>query len=181
MCEEASRDGGLLAGFAADERAAQIRDEMIPQLQALIDKMREAGAESFFTEKTVSESTRAIKKIINEGDKAWSKFTDDIERGLTDSLYRSFEQGKSFGQTFIESIKNLFKTTVLKLTIQSTVHEGLGMLGLSKSGGMGSLSNLLSLGKTGYDLYSGNSMISRIAGMFGWSKSLGSSLDRKSV
>ena len=174
--EEASRDGGLLAGFAADERAAQIRDEMIPQLQALIDKMREAGAEPLLTEKTVSESTRAIKKIINEGDKAWSKFTDDIERGLTDSLYRSFEQGKSFGQTFIESIKNLFKTTVLKLTIQSTVHEGLGMLGLSKSGGMGSLSNLLSLGKTGYDIYSGNSMISRIAGMFGWGKSLGSGI-----
>ncbi|MFA9950832.1 hypothetical protein [Dentiradicibacter hellwigii] len=174
--EEASRDGGLLAGFAADERVAQIRDEMIPQLQALIDKMREAGAEPLLTEKTVSESTRAIKKIINEGDKAWTKFTDDIERGLTDSLYRSFEQGKSFGQTFIESIKNLFKTTVLKLTIQSTVHEGLGMLGLSKSGGMGSLSNLLSLGKTGYDLYSGNSMIGRIAGMFGWGKSLGSGI-----
>lgn len=171
--EEASRDGGLLAGFAADERVAQIRDEMIPQLQALIDKMREAGAEPLLTEKTVSESTRAIKKIINEGDKAWTKFTDDIERGLTDSLYRSFEQGKSFGQTFIESIKNLFKTTVLKLTIQSTVHEGLDMLGLGKSGGMGSLSNLLSLGKTGYDLYSGNSMIGRIAGMFGWGKSLG--------
>lgn len=174
--EEASRDGGLLAGFAADERVAQIRDEMIPQLQALIDKMREAGAEPLLTEKTVSESTRAIKKIINEGGKAWTKFTDDIERGLTDSLYRSFEQGKSFGQTFIESIKNLFKTTVLKLTIQSTVHEGLDMLGLSKSGGMGSLSNLLSLGKTGYDLYSGNSMIGRIAGMFGWGKSLGSGI-----
>ena len=174
--EEASRDGGLLAGFAADERVAQIRDEMIPQLQALIDKMREAGAEPLLTEKTVSESTRAIKKIINEGDKAWTKFTDDIERGLTDSLYRSFEQGKSFGQTFIESIKNLFKTTVLKLTIQSTVHEGLGMLGLGKSGGLSSLSNLLSLGKTGYDLYSGNSMIGRIAGMFGWGKSLGSGI-----
>jgi len=174
--EEASRDGGLLAGFAADERVAQIRDEMIPQLQVLIDKMREAGAEPLLTEKTVSESTRAIKKIINEGDKAWTKFTDDIERGLTDSLYRSFEQGKSFGQTFIESIKNLFKTTVLKLTIQSTVHEGLGMLGLGKSGGLSSLSNLLSLGKTGYDLYSGNSMIGRIAGMFGWGKSLGSGI-----
>ena len=174
--EEASRDGGLLAGFAADERVAQIRDEMIPQLQALIDKMREAGAEPLLTEKTVSESTRAIKKIINEGDKAWTKFTDDIERGLTDSLYRSFEQGKGFGQTFIESIKNLFKTTVLKLTIQSTVHEGLDMLGLGKSGGMGSLSNLFSLGKTAYDLYSGNSMIGRIAGMFGWGKSLGSGI-----
>ena len=174
--EEASRDGGLLAGFAADERAAQIRDEMIPQLQALIDKMREAGAEPLLTEKTVSESTRAIKKIINEGDKAWTKFTDDIERGLTDSLYRSFEQGKSFGQTFIESIKNLFKTTVLKLTIQSTVHEGLGMLGLGKSGGLSSLSNLLSLGKTGYDLYSGNSIVSRIAGVLGWGKTLGSGI-----
>ena len=174
--EEASRDGGLLAGFAADERAAQIRDEMIPQLQALIDKMREAGAEPLLTEKTVSESTRAIKKVINEGDKAWTKFTDDIERGLTDSLYRSFEQGKSFGQTFIESIKNLFKTTVLKLTIQSTVHEGLGMLGLGKSGGLSSLSNLLSLGKTGYDLYSGNSIVSRIAGVLGWGKTLGSGI-----
>lgn len=51
----------------------------------------------------------------------WDKVGDDIERSLTDSLYRSFESGKGFGESFVDAIQNTLKTTVLKMVIQAYV------------------------------------------------------------
>jgi molecular chaperone GrpE (heat shock protein) len=53
--------------------------------------------------------------------KHWEKISDDIERSLTDSLYRGFESGKGFGQSFVDAIQNTLKTTVLKMVIQAYV------------------------------------------------------------
>lgn len=88
----------------------------------------------------------------------WAKTTDQIGQGLTDSLFRAFESGKGFFQTFWDGIKNLFKTTVLKLGIQY-VMTGTGLSGLLSSalaatggagagagGGLSSLGGLGSLG-----------------------------------
>ncbi|MCX7258561.1 MAG: hypothetical protein NTZ64_18095 [Polaromonas sp.] len=86
----------------------------------------------------------------------WGKFYEDVQQGLTDSLYRAFESGKGFFETFWSGIKNLFKTTVLKLAVQAVVGSVTGALGsaanasttgASANGGsgmpsLGSLSNL---------------------------------------
>ncbi len=77
------------------------------------------------------------------------KFYEDIERGLTDSLYRAFESGKGFFSTLWDGIKNLFKTTVLKLIVQGVVGGGLGTAGglasaATGGGGLGGIGNLFS-------------------------------------
>jgi len=70
----------------------------------------------------------------------WTKFYDSLYNGLTDSLYRAFEQGQNFFQSFWSGIKNTFKTTVLKMAIQGVVGGVAGMLGLpSPSGGVGGM------------------------------------------
>jgi hypothetical protein len=61
-------------------------------------------------------STQAAKDAAD----AWKQTTDDIGRGLTDSLFRAFESGKDFFSTFWSGIKNTFKTTVLKIAMQGT-------------------------------------------------------------
>ncbi|SFB74024.1 tape measure domain-containing protein [Polaromonas sp. OV174] len=62
----------------------------------------------------------------------WAKLYADIERGLTDSLYRGFEAGKGFFKSFWDGIKNLFKTTVLKLAVQG-VMTGVGLSGTANA------------------------------------------------
>ena len=59
----------------------------------------------------------------------WQKTTDSIGQGLTDSLFRAFESGKDFFATFWDGIKNLFKTTVLKMMIQPVQGAISGMVG----------------------------------------------------
>lgn len=95
-----------------------------------------------------------IKAAVDSAE-AWKKTTDEIGAGLTDSLFRAFESGKDFFSTFWSGIKNLFKTTVLKLLIQpvqgamnSIVGSVLGgASGLAQAGGLGGgLGGLGSLG-----------------------------------
>lgn len=61
----------------------------------------------------------------------WKDFYTDIQRGLTDSLFRAFESGKGFFRTLWDGIKNLFKTTVLKLAINGVVG---GIMGTAAGG-----------------------------------------------
>jgi tape measure domain-containing protein len=59
----------------------------------------------------------------------WSKTAESIGQGLTDSLFRAFETGKGFFSTFWAGIKNLFKTTVLKMMIQPVQGAITGVVG----------------------------------------------------
>ena len=87
----------------------------------------------------------------------WKKTADDIERGLTDSLFRAFESGKGFFAALWSGITNLFKTTALKLIISPVSSAITGALGFSGTanaatgggGVMGALSNLSSLNTIG--------------------------------
>lgn len=90
----------------------------------------------------------------------WKKTADSIYDGLTDSLYRAFESGKDFFSAFWNGIKNMFKTTVLKIGIQGVMQaSGLGgMLGMGSAvagtagGGAGSLGGLGGLASLGASL-----------------------------
>ena len=90
----------------------------------------------------------------------WTKFYSDIYNGLSDSLYRGFEAGKGFFQNFWDSIKNLFKTTVLKLAVQGVMTGVLGGLAGTANAAsalptaFSSGANLISMGKSIYDGFS---------------------------
>jgi hypothetical protein len=58
------------------------------------------------------EGKDAAKKAAEDATKAWEKFSDDIERALTDSLMRGFESGKDFGEAFVDSIVTIFISAV---------------------------------------------------------------------
>ncbi len=68
----------------------------------------------------------------------WKRFSDDIERALTDSLMRGFENGESFGKNFVKSLRNMLKTAALKVVVQAIVDPVMGdvrsMMGLGESG-----------------------------------------------
>ena len=106
----------------------------------------------------IAKSQAALK--VQQGE--WSKFYTDIYNGLTDSLYRGFESGKGFFQSFWDGIKNLFKTTVLKLAVQGVMTGVLGMganglanaQGLGAQGGLSSISTVYSMGKSLWDGFS---------------------------
>lgn len=93
---------------------------------------------------------QAMVDEAKQADAAWTKFYDSLYNGLTDSLYRAFEQGKGFFETLWNGIKNLFKTTVLKMTIQGVVGGVSGYLGLPGSAqaanGMGGLNGSIGAG-----------------------------------
>ena len=83
----------------------------------------------------------------------WKKTTDAIGDGLTDALMRGFESGKGFAENMKDTLINMFKTMVLKPTIQMIMGQGQG-----QSGGIGGLLDMLS-GKNG------SAMGSKIAGL----------------
>lgn len=121
-----------------EERANLIELQAIKQLDRNGDEvtytllMREAAA---IRELSALKQSGAVKETAVEeakkADAAWTKFYDSLYNGLTDSLYRAFEKGQGFFKTLWDGIKNLFKTTVLKLVIQGVVGGTLGAVGVN--------------------------------------------------
>ena len=99
-----------------------------------------------------------VLAAANDASIAWQQTAKEVGQGLTDSLFRAFEAGKGFFDTLWSGIKNLFKTTVLKMIIQpvqngitSMVGSVLGMGGTAANatgaaGGAGGMGSLLSGG-----------------------------------
>lgn len=151
------------ATLAELERASVITGTMTREqiaLEAEIEALRERnellGAKYDRT---------ATAKAASEAAGEWTKFYDSVYNGLSDSLYRGFEAGKGFFKSFWDGIKNLFKTTVLKLAVQGVMTGITGALGLSVtganagtvggaggSGGLGMLSGLGNIVSSGFDL-----------------------------
>jgi hypothetical protein len=120
------------------------------------------------------EAKEDAKKAADDATKAWDKFADDIEKGLTDSLYRSFESGKGFSEAFVDSLKNTLKTTVLKLAVQAVVDPIMGTV-RSAMGGAGGAGNALSMGSSLWNAYSTGDFAATGYGAFATS-SVGASL-----
>lgn len=124
---------------ATKERTAALMDE--------IDWSGQLGAEY----RKQAQALRDLADLKDQGGAAkaaqaaaeeWKKAMDQVGQSLTDALMRSFESGKSFGKTFLDSLKNAFKSTVLRLAIQPIVAGSIGSLGAllgmpAQAGGMG--------------------------------------------
>lgn len=85
--------------------------------------------------------TEAVK-VYDDLQAEGRRFMEQLEQGLTDSLFRAFEAGRGFFSTLWDGIKNLFKTTVLKLAIQGVVGSVLGATGLGTANAASASSGL---------------------------------------
>lgn len=120
----------------------------------------------------------AAKKQFDDLSAESKKFTDGLYQGLSDALMRGFESGKGFFQTFWDSIKNLFKTTVLKMAVQGVVNgvtgaftqgaaSSLGSAAVGGGSSLGSTANLFSTGKTIYSGFEAAAATGTIGGGIG--------------
>lgn len=103
------------------------------------------------------------KRAAEQSAKEWEKFSDDINRALTDALMRGFEDGKSFGQNFVDSLKNSLKSAALKIVVNmvtstggSLVNAGINVLAGTSGSNGGTGTNYLGLANnasSAYNLY----------------------------
>ena len=151
----AAEEENLRIGMSAEGLAELTRkryDEQIAVKQARIEMLRGVEGregEVYALEQQIAALGRlrdaeVSRPKLQEQAQAWENFARDIEQALTDSLYRSFEAGKGFGETFAKSLKNTFKSMVLKFAVQATIGGAGQALGLQTSAGAASAWNTLS-------------------------------------
>lgn len=125
---------------------SMLGDEIVEQYREQARALRELGQ---------LKGQKVTLELAKETQDAWKKTTDSIGSSFTDSLFRAFEAGKSFGDSFMDSIKNLFKTTVLQVLVkpvQTGLNNFIGDLlggGGSSGSSSGILGSIMSLFKGG--------------------------------
>jgi TP901 family phage tail tape measure protein len=167
---QAFQDEARLAGLSALERAkvVAVRKVELDYAKKLAD-LDKAG----FDEQTrnamrsqllanqAKEEALAVSEVIRDD---FQKTADSINQSLTDALMRGFEDGKGFGKNFADTLKNMFRTLVLRPVISFIVQPignllsgvvgdlvgkiGGGLFGNMRDGGvnpLGMLSNVNSL------------------------------------
>ncbi len=162
------------ASDAQREKAIALRELENKFIKARIGLDGEALAQSYEMERVERDRIAGLldqrgaaqerKKAHEEAKAEQKRFKDDIERGLTDSIFRGFEGGKPFARNFWDSMKNMAKTTVLQPVVKFLVSPITGALtaamgslgipgianaaggGASGAGGLGGLGSLGGMG-----------------------------------
>lgn len=148
--------------------AIAMLDPMSEQLKAIDAEIeaRQRLRDALYTKEATEARYDQAKKTAEE----WKRVYDEIGQGLTDSFFRAFEAGKDMGRTFVDGLKNLFKTTVLRIPfqyVQAGVNGALGFSGgpggvasgYGSGGGMGGTSNLMQMSNLLGDAYGVNGML----------------------
>jgi tape measure domain-containing protein len=90
----------------------------------------------------------------------WARDSQDISNSLTDALMRGFEGGANWASNFVDNLKNMFASLVLRPMIQPIAQAGAGIvtsaLGLGASG-------VASAGGLGDVLGAGSSLLNMMA------------------
>lgn len=181
----ASEEELATIGLSADElaRLTSARyDEQIALLETEAARLRDAEgreAEVYLIEQQIAamqrlKSAEVTRPRLEAQSRAWENFSRDIERSLTDSLYRSFEAGGNFGKTFADTLKNSLKTIGIKFAVQMLVQPVMtGLAGMfggnGQDGGQqrGENGELLGYAKQGYDILNMGNTISKAGSMVG--------------
>lgn len=94
---------------------------------------------------------------LSDYEKEMKRVNESIENSLTDALMRGFEGGKDMAANFVDTLKNMFSTLVLRPLIQPIAQGGsnmvMGMLGMGASGsamagGMGGVGDIFGIGSS---------------------------------
>jgi hypothetical protein len=123
--------------------------EALQRQIVVIDKL--IGAES------ASESAKAAQKAAED----WQRAADSIGDSLTDALLRGFESGKDFARNFADTLYNMFRTLILRPTIQAIMAPVAGGISSAFSGTAGASGG-------------GGSLLSGASSLFGGLGSFGS-------
>ena len=91
----------------------QAEKEVHEARQKYLDIQQRRADENF------NEAQREVKRLEDERRRQAERTADIIERSLTDSLLRGFEQGKTFAQNFRDTLKNMFNTLILRPIISA--------------------------------------------------------------
>lgn len=116
------------------ERFATIVQGTDPQLAEAY--MRQAAAIRELADARIEaagklEDAERAKEQLEAQTKEARKLEDvfrDVGRSLTDSLFRSFESGKGFLRSFVDSIKNTFKALVIRFAVQPVLTSVVGSI-----------------------------------------------------
>lgn len=166
-----------------DERIA-ILEEKAAAMEAIAGRTQELDAiEAQIAALKRLQSAEVAKPKLQAQAREWENFTRDIERSLTDALYRAFESGDSFGEAFAKNLENTFKSMVLKFAIQSAVTTGGNLLNSGINAVMGtSGTNYLGLANNAssiYNLYGAatgySPQVNAVAALFGAGSTVGAS------
>lgn len=175
------RDEEQAAGIAAAENislAQAIEKVGLSRLREEQAALKQFGADEgtlYYIKKEIEERERLIELIGNKdareaGVKAakdaadeWKRTADQIAQGLTDALFRGFENGKSFFVNFRDTLINTFKTMVLQPQVKLAF--GLGGSGasgaaLANGSSTGGVPGLSSIGS----FFGGNSFGTTLGG-----------------
>ncbi|MCL2829985.1 MAG: tape measure protein [Betaproteobacteria bacterium] len=173
----AAKDAGILDGLVNDAQVQELKNRALPAIRSVASEMKKFSGISPVNEKTAKEASAQIEKITREVSPALEKFNDDLRRGLTDSLYRAFEDGKGGGKAFVDSVRNMLKTAAFKVVVEATVNPVLGMVSggfasllgggepgaAAGVGGLGGALNLLSAGNSVFSAASGGGLYGAFA------------------
>ncbi|MBZ0104637.1 MAG: hypothetical protein K8H84_03310 [Sulfuricella denitrificans] len=153
-----------VAGMAVAEAEAELASvdytdatwEQIDALEKKLDISKQIEIQA-----KRGEHLKAMKDEAKEAQKAYEKMNDEINRGLTDALMRGWESGKGFAENAIDTIKNMFKTLILRPTISAVlspvsgaISAGMGSLGIPGTSNAAGIGNTLSTANSAYSLYS---------------------------
>lgn len=144
-------------------------DEQIAVLKARASSLSEVEGregETYAIEQQIAalerlKNAEIARPALQQQADEWRRFTDDIERALTDSLMRGFEAGGNFGEQMVKSLTASLKTMFAKFLVGEIVTLGkgtlAGALGTDAAGsmGLGGWVNAASTGSSLYNLYTG--------------------------
>jgi hypothetical protein len=115
----------------------------------------------------------ASEKAAKEAADEWKKASDQVQQSLSDALMNAFQAGKGFGKTFVDAIKSMFNTMVLRPVISAIVNpvsgaitSALGFSGAANAASGAGGANILSTLQTGFSAING-SISSTISSAFG--------------
>jgi hypothetical protein len=111
---------------ATAERNALLADEtLINGDIAEQYRQQAAGLKELAGLKSEGIHLRAAQEAAAE----WQKTSDSISDGITDALFRAFEDGKGFGKAFRDTLENSFKTLILKPSLEFALKPIKDMIG----------------------------------------------------
>jgi len=117
-------------------------------------KLKKDGAGKEASLELGKASEEAAKKAADD----WAKTAESINGSITDALMRGFESGKDAAKNLRDTVINMFKTLVLRPTINGAVNMAAGAIGLGDVAGAGgggsSILGMANNASTAYSAYS---------------------------
>jgi hypothetical protein len=135
----------------ANKEVNNLSLDQIKLFETMIAKyelLKAAKSELYAKEYELAElkRTRELAKTVAAENK---RDVNQLTRSITDALFRGFENGNTFAENFVQTLKNTFKTLVLRPTVEFFVEPLAPLLKGVINKAIGSIAGSLGLGGLG--------------------------------